>query len=142
MIYCRGPGPARNGIHIYSSGLEEEEVDAQRYPCGEAIEGKTHIVGEYRMYKEERDVLEEGMRRFDECDMEKFGALDSSGKTIAILGDRWWPHAAKQEGDINMTSKTFLCNIWKQRKERPNVAGVSIRSRNDAPSQKVCVVYA
>ena len=51
------------------------------------------------MYKEERDVLEEGMRRFDECDMEKFGALDSSGKTIAILGDRWWPHAAKQEGD-------------------------------------------
>ena len=89
-------------------------------------------------------MFEEERREIAECDVKEFGSpsIDSSGKTIAILGDRWWPHAAKQEGDINMTSKTFLCNIWKQRKERPNVAGVSIRSRNDAPSQKVCVVYA
>ena len=39
------------------------------------------------MYKEERDVLEE-MREIGERDTEEFGTLDSSEKTIAILGDR------------------------------------------------------
>ena len=48
------------------------------------------------MYKEERDVSEE-MRKIDECVMEKFGTLDSSEKTIAILGDGWWLQTAKQE---------------------------------------------
>ena len=43
------------------------------------------------MYKEERDVLEEEIREIDECDMEEFDTLDSSEKTIVILGDRWWP---------------------------------------------------
>ena len=38
------------------------------------------------MYKQERDVLGE-MREVDECGMEKFDTLDSSNKTIAILGD-------------------------------------------------------
>ena len=38
------------------------------------------------MYKE-RDALE------------KVSTLDSSEKPIAILGDRWWPQTAKQEGD-------------------------------------------
>ena len=42
----------------------------------------------------------------DECDMEEFDTLNSSDETIAILGDRWWPQAAKQEGDKN--SKKFL----------------------------------
>ena len=51
------------------------------------------------MYEEERDVLEEEMRETDECDMEELGTLDSSEKAIAFLGDRWWPPAAKQEGD-------------------------------------------
>ena len=41
------------------------------------------------------------------------GALDSSEKTIAILGDRRWPQTATQEGD--KTSNTFLCNTWKKR---------------------------
>ena len=50
------------------------------------------------MYKEERDVLEE-MWKIDECDMDKFGALDSSEKTVAILGDRWWPLKEKQQRD-------------------------------------------
>ena len=46
------------------------------------------------------------MREIDECDMEEFDTLDSSEKTIAILlGDKWWPQAAKQERD--KTSKTF-----------------------------------
>ena len=43
-------------------------------------------------------MLEEGMMEIDECDTDEFGTLDSSEKTIAILADRWWPHAAKQKG--------------------------------------------
>ena len=70
--------------------------------------------------------------------MEGFGTLGSSEKTIAILGDGRWPQAAKQVGD--KISKKFLCNIWKQLEARPNVGGVSIRSRNGAPSRKGCVV--
>ena len=42
-----------------------------------------------RRRSEGQDVLEEEMRKMDECDMEKFGTLDSSEKTIAILGDTW-----------------------------------------------------
>ena len=42
--------------------------------------------------------------------MEEVDTLNSSEKTIAILGDRWCPQAAKQEGDN--IRKTFLCNIW------------------------------
>ena len=34
----------------------------------------------------------------DKCDMEEFGTPDSGKKTIAILGDRRWPQAVKQEG--------------------------------------------
>ena len=60
---------------------------------------------ECEKYKEERDVLQQ-MRKIDECDMEKFGTLDSGEKTIAILGDRWWPQKAKQHG--NKISKRFL----------------------------------
>ena len=30
---------------------------------------------------------------------EEFGTLDSSEKTIAILGDRWWPQTVKARGD-------------------------------------------
>ena len=62
------------------------------------------------------------MRKIDECDMEEFGTLDSNEKTIAVLGDRWWPQKAKQQGD--KISAKFLCNVWKKRHERPNVGGV------------------
>ena len=51
----------------------------------------------------------EEMRKLDECDMEEFGRLESSEKTIAILGDRWWPQTANEDGD--WTSKQFLRNI-------------------------------
>ena len=37
--------------------------------------------------------------------MVEFGILDSSKKTFAVLGDRWWPQAAKQEDDN--ISKSF-----------------------------------
>ena len=62
------------------------------------------------------------MREIDECDMEEFGTLGSSEKTIVIPGNRWWPQqAAKQEGD--KLSKKKLRNIWKQRRERPKCWG-------------------
>ena len=86
-------------------------------------------------------MLEE-MRRLDECDMDEFGRLESSEKTIAILGDRWWPQKAKREED--KISKQLLCNtivcVWDKRYERPHVGVFSMRSRNGAPSRKGCVV--
>ena len=59
------------------------------------------IAGECEIYKEERHALEKEMRKLDGCDMEEFGRLliESSEETIAILGDRWWPQTAKQDGD-------------------------------------------
>ena len=66
--------------------------------------------------------------------------IDSSEKTIAILGDRWQPQVAKQQGD--KTSEIHLSNTWKQCNERPNVGGVSIRGRGGDPSRKGCVVNA
>ena len=77
------------------------------------------------------------MGKVDVCDMEGLGRLESSEEMIAILGDRWWPQTATQDGD--RISKQFLCSIWKKRNERPNVGGVSIRIRNGASSRKGCV---
>ena len=72
--------------------------------------------------------------------MEEFGALESSEKEVVILGDRWLRGTAKQErGGI---SRQFLHIAWKKRNERPNVEGVSTRSRNSAPPRKGCVVNA
>ena len=65
------------------------------YPCGKAVESRTHIVGECEVYKEERGGLEE-TRKMDEWDMEKFSTLTDSEKTTAILGGGWWPQAATQ----------------------------------------------
>ena len=62
---------------MYTSSREEEE-DAQRCPCRKAQQSRTHIMGEYEIHKEERDVLE--MSKTDECDTEKFGTLDNSEK--------------------------------------------------------------
>ena len=83
----------------YTSSRGEEEEDAQMCSCGKVVESKNRIrVGECEIYQEERDVLE--MRKMDERGTEEFGTLDSSEKTIAILGDvhRWWPQPATQEG--------------------------------------------
>ena len=53
--------------------------------------------------KEEWDASNEEMKKSDVCDMEDFGRLERSEKTIAILGDRW-PQTATQGGDrINKT---------------------------------------
>ena len=73
-------------------------MDAHMCPCGETLESRTYMVGQCEIFKRERVVLEE-TKKLDECDMEEFGRLERSGKTIAILGDRWWPQMAKQDGD-------------------------------------------
>ena len=67
-------------------------------PLPPAQESITRIVGECEIYKEERDALEE-MRKLEVCDVEEFGRLESSEKTIAIRGDRWWPQTAEQDKD-------------------------------------------
>ena len=51
-------------------------------------------------------MFKEEMGGMNECYMEEFGTLHTSEETIAILGDGWWPQAAKQEGGKN--SYTFL----------------------------------
>ena len=53
--------------------------------CEKAIESGTLSMGDCEMHTEERDVLEEEMGEIGQCDMEGFGTLDSSEKTIAIL---------------------------------------------------------
>ena len=65
-------------------------------PLWQSDKSRTRIVGECELYEEERDVVE--MRNIDECDMEKFGTLESSEKMISILGDRWRPQTATHEG--------------------------------------------
>ena len=52
------------------------------------------------------------MRKIAEGEMEKFGTLDSSEKTIVIQGDRWWPQTAKQRKGKRYMRKKFVCNIW------------------------------
>ena len=56
-------------------------------------------MAECEPYKEERDILEEETREVKEGGIQSFDALDSREKTIAILGDRWWPQTVKQDGD-------------------------------------------
>ena len=116
----------------------EEEVDKQSCPCGKAIESRTHIVAECELYQEERDVLEGEMRNLNKkSGLKSFDALDSRENTIAILGDRWWPQTAKQDGDE--ICRRFLCSVWKKRNEYLVVGGVSLRSMNGAPSRERCV---
>ena len=89
------PSPQNQRIKRYASSREEEDLATNMYPCGTTIESRTHIVGEREIYKEERDAVEEGVRKLDVCNMEELGRLESSEKTIAILGDRWWLQTAK-----------------------------------------------
>ena len=59
---------------------------------------------------------------------EKFSALDNE-KTIAILGDGWWPQKVTQEGD--KVSKTF-CVMHGKKVMGAQMLEVSIKSRNSA----------
>ena len=110
------------------------------FPCGKAVlESKIRIVRKCEMHKEERDALDE-TRKTEYCDMEESGTLGSREKTIAILGDRRWPQAAKQRGDKTSNNKKIYMNTWKQSNERPTLGSVSIRSRDGNLSRKGCVV--
>ena len=121
-----------------TSSREEEEVDCTDVPVCRAIESRTHMVGECDVYKEELGALEE-VREIDECDMDEFDTLDSSEKTIVILGDGG--HRRRNRKGMRLAKKIYLvCDIWKRRHERQNVGGVSNRSRNGAPSRKGFVV--
>ena len=62
------------------------------------------------------------MPKLDDCDMEEFGRLESSEKTIAILGDKWWPQTAEQDGDRKANI------VWEILNERPNVGDVSYQA--------------
>ena len=42
----------------YTNSRQEENEDAQMCPCGNAVESRTHIMGECEIRKKERDVLE------------------------------------------------------------------------------------
>ena len=66
--------------------------------------------------------------------------LDTKEKIVAILGDRWWPQTAEEEGDNKMIIFLLLCDIWKEPTERPHVGGVSVESRNGVPSRNICVI--
>ena len=81
-------------------------------PCDTTKESRTHIVGECEIYKEERDALEEETRKLDICVTEELGRLESREKTIATLGDRWWPQTAEQDGD--RITRQFLSYTWKK----------------------------
>ena len=50
------------------------------------------------MYKQGRDVLQE-TRKIGEYDIEKFGTLGRSEKTIAILGEMVATHGETGRGD-------------------------------------------
>ena len=89
--------PERRNWH--TSNRVEEEEGAQEYPCGNADESRTRIVGELDLRKEERNVFEDGISNIDGCDMKKFCTMSFIEKTIAVLGDKWWPQTAKEEGN-------------------------------------------
>ena len=76
------------------------------------VQSRNDIVGECETFKEERDVLEEKLREVDEYDMEEFNKLDSSERTIAILGERWWPQAAKQEREKTRRRRDRILPIF------------------------------
>ena len=138
-VSCRGLGPARkkNKLPVVERRRTWLQICA---PCG-TTESRTHIVGECEIYREGRNALEDGMRKLDVCDMKEFGRLESSEKTIAILRDKWWPQAAKQDGD--RISKQFLCRIWKKRNERQMLdvsllgVGTVLRLERDAWSMVI-----
>ena len=82
----------------------------------------------------EMGLLAETMKVTVESDMKELDLFDKSERTIAILGDRWWPPAAEQEQDKK--PKPFPRKKWNQRSARLTIGGVYIRGRNGASSLK------
>ena len=85
------------------------------------------------MHKEERGVLEE-MRELDQCDVEEFDTLGSSEKTIAFLGDRWWPQTAKQEREKSGKNIIYGNNVMSAQMLEVSLLGMGtvLRLKRDA----------
>ena len=79
------------------------------------------------------------MRKIDVCDMEEVGSIESSEKTIAILGDRCG-HRRRNRTGIRQAHSFYAIYGRSVMSAQTNVGGVSVRSRNGAPSRKGCVV--
>ena len=77
--------------------------------------------------------MQEETRTLDACD--KFGRLESSEKKIEIDGGR----RRRNRTGIGKAN-SFHIVYGRSVNERPNVGGISIRSRNGAPSRTGCVV--
>ena len=75
-----------------------------------------------------------------ECDVGNVGTIDSSEKTIAILGEKLWPQMAHQQEGDKISKTCFFVIYGRIVTSPPSVGGVSIRSRNGAPSRKGCVL--
>ena len=65
--------------------------------------------------------MSEEIGKIEGCGMEMFGTLNKE-KAVAILGDRWCPQTAKEEGRQDV--QRVLCHMPKKRTERPNVGGL------------------
>ena len=52
-----------------------------------AVWHNTHMIGNSGIYEKKRDALKKEILRLDVCDMEWFGKLESSDKTIATEED-------------------------------------------------------
>ena len=63
-------------------------------------------MGEREVYKEELDVFREDEENRQMWHGEVWYTRQQ-GETIAILGDRWWPLQAKQEGDNKISKKNL-----------------------------------
>ena len=51
------------------------------------------------VFKEARDALEEGMRKFDVCEREEFDRHECIDISIPMLVGKCRPQTAKQDGD-------------------------------------------
>ena len=71
--------------------------------------------------------------------MEKKCTLGDSEKKTVILGDRWWPQTAREEGGTT-SERCFVTCGRDVTNLRSNVGGVSFRNRSGTPSRKRCVV--
>ncbi|CAM9301422.1 unnamed protein product [Sphacelaria rigidula] len=103
------------------------------------LQAKCAPFTECELYKEERDVPEGKMQDMNEGGMKSSDALDSSGKTMAVLEKIWWLQMAIQ--DRGKMCKRF-CVKYKRnvRNEHRHVGGASIRSRDGARSRRGCIV--
>ena len=61
---------------IYISSREAEDVGSYICPCRTTTRRRTYTVARSKIYKEEQDAFEEGMRTLDVCDLDELGRLE------------------------------------------------------------------